>query len=69
MDLGSLTFPLWMIAFYSVESHISFMDDSILFCRAKEIERQVILDLLVVYEKKDLDRKSIEIRKTFFFPA
>lgn len=45
------------------------MDDSILFCRAKEIECQVILDLLVVYEKKDLDRKSIEIRKTFFFSS
>ena len=32
-------------------SHLFFADDSVLFCRAKEAECQVILDILVVYER------------------
>ena len=32
-------------------SHIFFADDSVLFCRAKEAECQVILDILATYEK------------------
>ena len=32
-------------------SHLFFADDSVLFCRAKESECQVILDLLSVYER------------------
>ena len=32
-------------------SHLFFADDSVLFCRAKESECQVILDLFSVYER------------------
>ena len=32
-------------------SHLFFLDDSVLFCQAKEIECQVILDILATYEK------------------
>lgn len=32
-------------------SHLFFADDSVVFCRAKESECQVILDILSVYEK------------------
>ena len=32
-------------------SHLFFADDSVLFCRAKESECQVILDILSVYER------------------
>ena len=32
-------------------SHLFFADDSVLFCRAKELECQVILDILSIYEK------------------
>ena len=32
-------------------SHLFFADDSVLFCRAKEFECQVILDILATYEK------------------
>ena len=32
-------------------SHLFFAVDSVLFCRAKKVECQVILDILVVYER------------------
>lgn len=32
-------------------SHLFFADDSVLFCRAKESECQVILDILSIYER------------------
>ena len=32
-------------------SHLFFADDNVIFCRAKESECQVILDILSVYEK------------------
>lgn len=68
MDPGFLTFSLWMTVFYSVEFHISFMDDSILFCQAKEIECQVIPNLLVVYEK-GLDKKINRDKTNIFFSS
>ena len=46
-------------------SHIFFADDSVLFCRAKQTECQVILDILATYERGS--RKKISKEKTNLF--
>jgi len=52
MDLGFLTFYLWMTVFYSVE--------------LKNLNVKLFL-IYWQFMKKDSDRKSIETRQTFFF--
>ena len=48
-------------------SHLLFMDDSILFCRAKEYECQFILDLLAIYEKGSRQKINRDKTNIFFF--
>ena len=50
-------------------SHLLFMDDSILFCRAKESECQFILDLLAIYEKGSGQKINRDKTNIFFFSS
>lgn len=47
-------------------SHIFFSDDSVLFCQAKEIECQVILDILATYEKGSGQKINKDKTNIFF---
>ena len=47
-------------------SHLFFADDSVLFCRAKESECQVILDLLSVYERGSGQKINRDKTNIFF---
>ena len=47
-------------------SHLFFTDDSVLFCRAKESEYQVILDILSVYEKGSRQKINRDKTNVFF---
>ncbi|KAK9983173.1 hypothetical protein SO802_032698 [Lithocarpus litseifolius] len=49
-------------------SHLFFADNSVLFCRAKESECQVILDILSVY-KKGSGQKSNRDKTNIFFSS
>ena len=47
-------------------SHLFFADDSVLFCRAKESECQVILDILSVYERGSGQKINKDKTNIFF---
>ena len=47
-------------------SHLFFVDDSVLFCRAKENECQKILDLLSVYERGSGQKINRDKTNIFF---
>ena len=47
-------------------SHLFFVDDSVLFCRAKEEECQKILDILAIYER-GLGQKINRDKTNIFF--
>ena len=47
-------------------SHLFFVDDNVLFCRAKESECQVILDLLSVYERGSGQKINKDKTNIFF---
>ena len=47
-------------------SHLFFVDDSVLFCRAKESECQVILDILSIYEKGSGQKINKDKTNIFF---
>ena len=47
-------------------SHLFFVNDSVLFCRAKEEESQKILDILAVYER-GLGQKINRDKTNIFF--
>ena len=47
-------------------SHLFFIDDSVLLCRAKESECQVILDILSVYEKGSGQKINRDKTNVFF---
>ena len=47
-------------------SHLFFVDDSILFCRAKEEECQKILDILAIYEKGSGQKINRDKTNIFF---
>ena len=47
-------------------SHLFFADDRVLFCRAKESECQVILDLLLVYERGSGQKINRDKTNIFF---
>ena len=47
-------------------SHIFFLDDSVLFWQAKEIECQVILDILATYEKASGQKINKDKTNIFF---
>ena len=49
-------------------SHLFFADDSVLFCRTKEPECQVILDILSIYAK-GLGQKINREKTNIFFSA
>ena len=49
-------------------SHLFFADDSVLFCRAKESECQVILDILSIYER-GLGQKINKDKTNIFFSS
>lgn len=43
-----------------------FADDSVLFCQAKELEYQVILDILSIYEKESGQKINKDKTNIFF---
>ena len=47
-------------------SHIFFADDSVLFCRAKEVECQVIQNLLAIYERGSGQKINKDKTNLFF---
>lgn len=47
-------------------SHLFFADDSVLFCRAKESECQVILDILSIYERGSGQKINKDKTNIFF---
>ena len=47
-------------------SHLFFVDDSVLFCRAKQTECQVILDILATYERGNGQKINKEKTNLFF---
>ena len=49
-------------------SHLFFADESVLFCRTKELECQVILDILSIYER-GLGQKINKNKTNIFFSS
>ena len=47
-------------------SHLFFADDSVLFCSAKEVECQKILDILAIYERGSSQKINREKTNIFF---
>ena len=47
-------------------SHLFFVDDSVLFCRAKEEEYQKILDILAIYQRGSGQKINRDKTNIFF---